>query len=707
MTQVRFFSGISRNRIIGYIIIVLTFSCNLDLFADDPVPSILLTDYEGNSAVSNVYNNINLPNDITVDNPYKTGINTSSKCTKLTVTADWNEVGFLTFNTTIDLSQYSGIAYKIYATAKPTTHLKVIQNTNTNWWENPDNILAEVTSTIIPTCNQWVADTIRFFASGSGLTYGFALQPKVNGIYYIDDVVLIGKKPVVQREGLKNLAKAKGKNIGTAVPIQTFALDNSRADVQLINSEFNYSIADNDNKFNYIEPQKGVFAFSRMDVFVNKCLAQGREVRGMGYVWHQSNPTWLTNGNFSRNEMLAIMKNHITTSMQRYKGKIKEWEIVNEAWTSPGEEGIGRVHLRTNSVWYKAIGPDYIDSAFVFAHRADPDAKLFYNDYGAELMTEKADSIFNWLKREKAKGIPIHGVGMQCHLSPGNGTSTKILSEMDLNVKRLNSIGMEVSITELDYGLTTTTEADFLKQAQVFRAVAKVWLDNPNLKTLIFWGLIDRESWLTLPEYGGKKAPLLFDDNLNPKLCYYGIQDLINETEEVVSPPANLTLKVKSTVAILLSWSDPKLKYGTREYIIYMNGDSVKRTTELSFNFTGLKPATSYTFTVKSTNDIGVSSVESSPITGITKAPTGIGDVDLKDQILVYPNPVGKGNSFKIELGKSVDASITISNLTGEQIFNNRISGDCYNFPYLNISGVYIINIVSKDLNFAQKIVFK
>jgi len=252
-----------KSRTLAILLIITLF--HFKNIAQEIPADLILCDYEGKAAVANVYNNINAPGDITVDNPFKTGINTSAKCSKLTVTAIWNEVGYLNFLNQIDLSKYSGVAYKIYSAATPTTVLKVVKNTHTNWWESTANIMAEVSSISTPKPNTWVADTIRFFAAGKGVNFGFVLQPRVNGVYYIDDVVLIEKKPLVLRTGLKEYANAKGKNIGVAVPMQTLLLDNSRDDVQLINQEFNYTIADNDNKFWAIEPQKGLFNFSRMN----------------------------------------------------------------------------------------------------------------------------------------------------------------------------------------------------------------------------------------------------------------------------------------------------------------------------------------------------------------------------------------------------------------------------------------------------------
>jgi len=182
-------------RTAGILILALIIHFNID--AQEIAKNIVLCDYEGNTAINNVYNNINLPGDITVSNPYKTGINTSAKCSKLTVTANWNEVGFLNFKMSVDLSQYGGVAYKIYSeSSSPTTHLKIVKNANTNWWENPANTMLDITSSRVPAVKQWVADTIQFFSSGNGLTYGVVLQPWLSRLYSHDDVFLTGKKPI-------------------------------------------------------------------------------------------------------------------------------------------------------------------------------------------------------------------------------------------------------------------------------------------------------------------------------------------------------------------------------------------------------------------------------------------------------------------------------------------------------------------------------
>lgn len=860
--------------ILAILLIVLSHAASI--FAGDPLPDLVVNDFEGNVSVNQTYNNVSLPNDTNVVNPYQTGINTSAHCGKLVVTANWHEMGFLIFKNPVDLSQYSGVAFKIYDTTTHDNHLKLIRNANTDWWLLPSNIIADIAKPM-STKNQWVADTINFSAFDAGINLGFAIQPRINGTYYIDDVVLIGKKnsttpplasnivvdnfddtpavtsvynipynadnivisnpfqdagnnsakcsklvvtdindkinlsgfidsvdlnlysgvsfkiyasaspnirmiifknadtnwwedygnnvfvektqvistlntwvadtidftanyggknfginiypqtngtyyidnivliakkvvpPPPPRDGLKTFAALKRKNIGIAVPLQTIYLEDTRNDVKLINQEFNYCNADNNMKYNYIEPQKGVFDFGAMDVFVDKSLAAGRKIQGKSYVWYQSNPDWLLNGTFTRDELLDIMKNHITTTMTRYKGKITDWEVVNEAWVSTNEEN-NNPHptLRKNNVWYKGIGPDYLDSAFVFAHRADPDAKLFYNDYGYEVMNEKADSVFNWIKRLKAKGIQVDGVGFQSHLG-GTGYSPKtLLDQVDLNVKKWASIGMEVQISELDYGLHNTTAADFLQQAKVYRAMAKVWLDNPNLKTLIVFGLIDKESWLLNPEYGGFKQPLLFDDNLEPKLCYNGILDLL-KNDTLVAPPTNLLVRKTTATSVTLDWDDPKLKYGNREFVIYMNGDSVKKTLGLTFTLMNLTPETEYTFFVKTTNDLGAQSIASNYVKGTTLKGSKVDALTKENDIIIFPNPVNKGESLTIDFNKPDDNEIALFDPSGKKIFSDKSRTQLYKFPVnSSLSGIYILKISSKsNNNVMRKVIFK
>lgn len=166
--------------------------------------------------------------------------------------------------------------------------------------------------------------------------------------------------------------------------------------------------------------------------FVNAFAIQAQLQQGHTLCWHSQLPSWVTaglnngvaNGIYTRESLMGILKNHITTIVSRYKGKVQQWDVVNE----PFNDGSGT--LRT-SIWQQVIGNDYIDSAFVWAHRADPEAKLYLNEYGSEFTgNTKSNAIYNFLKGIKERGIPITGIGMQCHFT----VNTINFTNLDQNI---------------------------------------------------------------------------------------------------------------------------------------------------------------------------------------------------------------------------------------------------------------------------------
>src|SRR5678815_2525301 len=193
------------------------------------------------------------------------------------------------------------------------------------------------------------------------------------------------------------------------------------------------------------------------------------KIRGHTLIWHSQLPAWLKEGNFTRDEAIAVLTNHIETVMGRYKGKIWAWDVVNEAIEqgdqgAQGAQGGDTQHFREDSFWYKAIGPDYVTIAFEVARKADPAARLYYNDFDNEGMNEKSNAIYR-LVSELSQRKLVDGVGWQMHLS----NAFKIEKEHRDNMKRLAALGLEVSITELDVRMKLPANRDALaKQARTY-----------------------------------------------------------------------------------------------------------------------------------------------------------------------------------------------------------------------------------------------
>jgi len=242
------------------------------------------------------------------------------------------------------------------------------------------------------------------------------------------------------------------------------------------------------------------------------------KVRGHALVWHQQSG-WASSVDAGREEMIEILKNHILQVVGRYKGRVWQWDVVNEGIADNGD-------VLRDTFWRRRIGDDYIDLAFQFAHEADPDALLFYNDYGGEGMGGKSDKIYDYVKGMLERGIPVHGVGLQCHFQntgfPAQG--------MDQNMKRLNELGLMAAITELDFRIEMPADdAELEQQRENYKNIMRVCLENPNCTSFLTWGFTDKYSWI--PNFfNGYGAALPFDENYLPKPAYYGIREALDET---------------------------------------------------------------------------------------------------------------------------------------------------------------------------------
>ncbi len=283
---------------------------------------------------------------------------------------------------------------------------------------------------------------------------------------------------------------------------------------QTLQNEFSVIVAENAFKWDSVRPTRTTYNFNDTDALVNFAEANNMKVRGHTLVWHNQLPAWLTSGNFTRDEVIQILREHILTFVGRYRGRIWSWDVVNEAIDDSG-------NFRTSSFWYQKIGPEYIKLAFDFAHEADPGAILYYNDYSIEGLSPKSDAVYALLRDLRNQGTPVHGVGWQMHQIAG----FRIMPQNERNARRLTSLGLEFSMTEMDVRIQLpTSPAKLIQQAEGYRSSINFCLKNPNCKALVLWGFTDKYSWIpgTFPGYGDA---LIFDLNYQPKPAYTAIRD--------------------------------------------------------------------------------------------------------------------------------------------------------------------------------------
>lgn len=309
----------------------------------------------------------------------------------------------------------------------------------------------------------------------------------------------------------------------------------SGPEAELIVRQFNSITPENAMKMGPIHPEPERYAWEAPDAIVAFAQRNGMKVRGHTLCWHNQTPKWFftdaSGVQVTRELLLERLKQHITDVVSRYKGRIYAWDVVNEAVPDTGTA------IYRNSKFYEIIGEDYIEKAFEYAHAADPDAKLFYNDYNTE-NEAKREKIFQLIKKLKDKNVPIHGVGLQGHWSVYE-PSAAALQE---SISRFEGLGLAVQITELDvsihpkeHGRREKTAADksvltpetLSKQASQYEMLFETFRKNRGTITgVTFWNVSDKTTWLdNFPVRGRKDYPLLFDENLQPKPFFSKIVD--------------------------------------------------------------------------------------------------------------------------------------------------------------------------------------
>ena len=351
-----------------------------------------------------------------------------------------------------------------------------------------------------------------------------------------------GIDDAADNHSLRYYAEKNGKWIGTAISTwKTDITNTSLTETQEAGEQFNLLVGENEMKMDALQPNRGEFSYWAADNLVAFAKRNKMMVRGHCLVWHQQQPQWVSSDgkkndkNWSRTEALQIMKEHITNVMKHFKGNIAEWDVVNECLDD--DQSVIRTNpesytLRQN-VWQRAIGDDYIDSAFVYAHRADPTAMLYLNDYDVELQGKaKSVAYYNLTMRLKNSGIPIDGVGLQCHFSVGDVDSVKL----EATIRRFGEAGLKCIVSEMDMGTPSTSEKDLLEQARNYRVVTDIVLNNDNCPHFVIWGLKDNDSWRSASN------PLLYTAGLAKKPAWYAVRSALrhrtlNPTTQVSAPP--------------------------------------------------------------------------------------------------------------------------------------------------------------------------
>ena len=312
--------------------------------------------------------------------------------------------------------------------------------------------------------------------------------------------------------------------IGTAVMFRQ--LDNS-ATADLVARQFDCLTGENEFKPQPLQPQPGKFNFAAADKIIDFAQSHDMKVVGHNLCWHSQTPAWMFRDEsgkpLPRDEALKNLKDHIDGVVKHFKGKVIGWDVVNEAISERGDDYLRDTPAR------RAIGDDYIVKAFEFAHAADPDAELYYNDYSNE-NPDKLKKTVRLIQELKNKGLRLDAVGMQCHFRLEDAGAP---DRLDKAIKAYADEGVKVMLAELDVDVLPRrgrgAEADpYAKglpadvaaaQARYYKRIFEVVLKHPKVVTRVtLWGTQDGASWLN-GGFGGRRTnyPLLFDRDLKPK----------------------------------------------------------------------------------------------------------------------------------------------------------------------------------------------
>ncbi len=329
--------------------------------------------------------------------------------------------------------------------------------------------------------------------------------------------------------------------IGAA--ISGWLLSNPNDLLEIVKREFNSITSENAFKWASIHPSDDTWKFDIPDKFIEFGLENNMHMLGHCLVWHSQVPRSIFRDadgkQISKEGLLKRMENHISLLVDKYKGKIHAWDVVNEAI----EENAWR-----NSPWVNIIGKEFMERAFHLAHEADPNAHLLYNDYNMD-QKGRRDQVVEMIRDFKKRGVPIHGVGMQGHI----GLDYPDLNEFEASIKAFANEGVKVHVTELDvsalpYDWERTAEISTNKEyaeslnpytdglpkkvskelAKRYKNLFKIFLKyRDSMERVTFWGVSDEMSWKNnFPMRGRTDYPLLFDREHKPKLCYDAIAKL-------------------------------------------------------------------------------------------------------------------------------------------------------------------------------------
>jgi endo-1,4-beta-xylanase len=330
---------------------------------------------------------------------------------------------------------------------------------------------------------------------------------------------------------LRALAAPINLRIGSA--IIPFDLDHPDY-AKIAGDQFSTVTPGNEMKWQVVEPTRGTFDWSGGDRLVNFARQHDQLVRGHTLVWHNQLPDWLTsgvsNGTITNAQLRDILHQHITDEVTHFKGKIWQWDVANEFFANAWDPNPLPSGINGDDFWVQHLGEGILADAFRWAHKADPNALLFYNDFniaGEDGTNAKSDAVFAWAKKMQAQGVPIDGIGNQGHLDTQFGFPTQLTADL----QRFANLGLKVAITEADVRTFVNNATDQVPTDNLalfahpyeFDQMLKACLAVKQCISFTVWGFGDADSWVP-GFFTGEGYATIYDVNLNPKPAYTAMQ---------------------------------------------------------------------------------------------------------------------------------------------------------------------------------------
>ncbi|MEO6761434.1 MAG: endo-1,4-beta-xylanase [Candidatus Saccharimonadales bacterium] len=327
---------------------------------------------------------------------------------------------------------------------------------------------------------------------------------------------------------LKSLAAAHNIELGN------FAILTKLKDPEyshILTSQFNLALIDNTPNWYFtdggLRPSPTTYDFKNMDTIVAYAQAHNMSIQAHHLLWGEAKwlPDWLKNGKYNQAQLMNIIHDDIATTVGRYKGKIKEWTVVNEAFTRG-------LHVNGLHDWWadNTGSQAYIDQAFIWAHQADPSAKLILNDFDNEHFNPVSDAMYTYIKGAKARGVPINGIGMQMHI---DGTHPPDVQEVIQNMERFGALGVSVYVTEFDVNMSAVPASDAARdeiEGQIYYNMMRACIESKVCHSFSELGITDSETWYNYMGPSTQDArPLMFDANYKAKPAYYSFRAALQQ----------------------------------------------------------------------------------------------------------------------------------------------------------------------------------